>query len=561
MAHETPYVYSKFKLRAVIGGFEFPDIVSISATFGLNSIPEATLIVASGKDTRTGQPATIHRVKGELEARAEAVVYLEVITTGGQTDKMPSGEFTIFRGYYSGLGYTRSFNEAHFQIHLIHWLDDLNNSSMLNGNWFPGAPYDLAQSAVVEALNLTEGDAGGQGGGGGGDADYIMPVPTIDAAGDVVTAANIGEDLWGKVLKRVFEKVANWPAPHWQNPDEKGNEAALKALERMPGTAPAPVPLALDVKGMDSMNIENSIRQGLTKDACESFAYTTFWSKLVGDYAPQFLFAVSPAVDWALPIPLYGGLREPYKKIFEDEYGYANFQASMQQIIESVDVYYSAVSDCGNNNGEVAGTVPSLAEPLGYFPTTPGQNKKGMKLVKEPPTWMTNIVPWSAYPGRTTGVTAKQPGDCCAPQTGESEPPGEWKPPGEAVKEQQDSQALNRFAEHWYKTEVLSMRYGELSGKLRFDIAPGSIVEIETPTRDKDVEPTLADSLFAIVMKVSFHINGEKATAGTSFMLSQLRSLRENQDDQFSGCETCGGEDRPPMYTQPWRGGELAKKN
>lgn len=554
MAHSSPFVYSKFKLSATIGGIYFPDIVSISATFALNSIPEATLVVACGRNARTGKPATIHDAKAQLKARAEAVVQLEVITTDGQKDKMPSGKYTIFRGYYAGLGYHRSFNEANYTIHLIHWLDDLNNSSMLNGNWFPGAPYDLAQTAVAYALNLTEGDAGVQ-----QDANGALPVPTIDINGDQLNIGNISSDLWGKVIKPIFQKVASWPAPRYQDSGAGKNDAALKALDRMPpgavGDANAAkyTPLALDIAGLTSSNIENSIRQSLTKDACESFAYTTFWSKLTGDYASQFFFVVSPSVDWAMPIPFFGGLREPYKKILTDEYGYANFNASLQQIIESVDVFYSQVSDSGLSQGPPEnGTAPSFAEPLGYYPATVDQNKKGMKLVKEAPGWMTNIVPWSAYPIRTTGVGGRQPGDTASPQKGENKTPGGWLPPGESVIEQQQSEALNRFAEHWYKSEVLAQRYGELSGKLRFDIAPGSTVEIETPARDKAHEEGPTDSMFASVIKVSFHINGEKATAGTSFVLAHLRTAEENKE------ETLTKSGRPPLYSQAWKGGDLA---
>lgn len=553
MAHNTPFAYSRFKLSATIGGVEFPDVVSISASFGINSIPEATLIVACGRNARTNQPATIHNAKSQLEARAEAVVYLEVISTDGQKDKMPEGKYTIFRGYYVGLGYHRSFQDANYTLHLVHWLDDLNNSSMLNGNWFANAPYDMAQTAVAYALDLTEGDAGLN----------AIPVPTIDINGTTVNIGNISSDFWGKCLKPIFKKVAQWPSPRYQDSGGGENDAAIKALDRMPPGATASgadkaqyTPLALDIAGMTSSNIENSIRQSLTKDACESFAYTTFWSKLVGDYGAQFFFVVSPAVDWAMPIPYFGGLREPYKKITADEYGYANFNASMQQIIESVDVFYSQLSDCGLAQGPLeAGTAPSFALPLGYYPPTVDQNKKGMKLIKEAPGWMTNIVPWSAYPIRTTGVGGRPPGDTAAPKKGEKAPPGQWLPPGDSVKEQQQSEALTRFAEHWYKSEVLAQRYGELSGKLRFDIAPGSTVEIETPARDKSHESDPTDSMFATVLKVSYHINGEKATAGTSFVLSHLRTAEENK------IETLTKSGRPPLYTQAWKGGELAPKS
>jgi hypothetical protein len=135
--------------------------------------------------------------------------------------------------------------------------------------------------------------------------------------------------------------------------------------------------------------------------------------------------------------------------------------------------------------------------------------------------------------------------------------------PEAAQRELVDSNALSRFAEHYFKTEVLSQRFGELSGKLRFDIAPGSVVQIETPPDDptkRNREVTPEDSVYATVIQVSFVINAEKAAAGTSFVLSHLRSYGENTELQYTRCENCGGADRPPLYSKPWFGGPLAIK-
>lgn len=547
-----PYVFTKFKLKAVIGGIEFQDVVSCSATFALNSIPACSLVVATGKEIRSGRPATIHDAKKQLQPRDKAVVTLTLTTTDGQTDKMESGTFVIFEGFYAGIGYQRSFNSANYTLHLIHWLDDLNASSMLNGNWFPGAPYDLAQNAAYHALDPNEG-AG----------TYWSTVPTIDVKGEIIRADKIKRDLWGEVLKPVFNKIAKWPSPRYQGEQTGSNDAALAALARMPGKgAPFYKRLALDTTGLNSKDVEYAVRSGISKDALESFAYTTFWSKLVGDYAPQFFFAIAPCAEFALPVPFYAGLSEPYKTIYADEYGYANFNASMSQLLESVDVFFSPQSETGYAIGGRTGPSMSLVSPLGYYPPQVAQNRKGMKLIKDPPGWMTNIVPESMYTGRSTGTTARPVGDTMAPQTGESTPPTGWLPPDPAISEQRGSRALTRFAEHWYKSEVLSQRYGELSGKLRFDIGPGSVVSIEVPPKDKTEDKwwTFADedALFATVTQVSFVINAEKATAGTSFGLAHIRTYEENQNKTLVDCQTCGGGVRPPMFIEPWKGTPLA---
>lgn len=562
MAYSVPYVFSRFRVTAKIGNVEFPDVVSFSATFGLNSIPAAKLVVATGKEVRSGEQATIHQYKDQLRPRDEAVVTLTIETTDGDTSKMESGTFVIFRGYYIGIGYSRSFNASNYTLNLTHWLDDLNNSSMLNGNWFPGAPYDLAQNAayyIVPPISGTGVTAPG--------AKQWSTVPAIDPDGRLITPSNIEEDLWGKVLKPAFQAIAQFPSPRFQN--ESGgttNAAALAALERMPGDIGADYyrPLALDISGLESNNIQYSVQAAISKEALESFAYTTFWNKLIGEYGSQFFFAISPSVEFALPVPFFAGVRQPYIEVQADEYGYANFNANMSQLLESVDVFYSPQPSF--TNYQAGGTTPPpprLQEPLGYYPLEVNQNRRGLKLVKDPPGWMTSFIPDAVYTGRTTGTTARPVGDCMSPQNGEAAPPANWLRPEEALQEQLGSRALFRFAEHWYKTEVLSQRYGEMSGKLRFDIAPGTVIKIEVPPRDQRpggwfVGPP-DDSMYATVTQVSFVIDAERATAGTSFALAHIRTAGENNDNNYTNCENCNGDTRrPPLYKKLWNGAPLA---
>ena len=107
------------------------------------------------------------------------------------------------------------------------------------------------------------------------------------------------------------------------------------------------------------------------------------------------------------------------------------------------------------------------------------------------------------------------------------------------------------FAEHWFKNEVLSQRYGEVSGKFRLDIAPGSIIKILTPDDaiEKNEQP-----MFASVTQVSIVINAEQHAAGTTFILSNLRSDEENKNEIYTS-------DTPPLYEEGWSGCDLAIKS
>lgn len=560
MADGAPYVATKFTLTATIGGIEFDDIVSMSANFALNTIPSATLIVASGKDYIRNKLATIHRERENLKHRAPVEVKLTIENTDGQKDMMEEGTYIVFRGVLAGIGYQRAYDSVSYTLHILHWLDDLNNSSIMNGNWFPGAPHDLAQAAAGYSIEKD------------GTPSWST-VPTIDSKRAIINEDNISTDLWAKVFQPILKKFAELVPPRYQNENSEKNDAALEALKRMPPEDAIGQqyykPLALDLDNIDGFNLSFAIREQIVSDAKQSYSYTTFWSKLVGDYAPQYFFAISPAVEYALPIPFFAGLKKhyvpPHHKaagrdvtIDSKEYNYANFNANTTQIIESVDIFYSAQSGSGLFTGGIDGGGASFNYPLGWYPGQTDKTKRGLKLLKEPPGWMTNIVPWSAFAARTAAIK----GDKClggtdAPQNGPENVPNKFKEPEATVADAQqksptENKAMTRFAHHWYKTEVLYQRHGELSGKLRFDIAPGTIVKINTPPYDLDSDKY--DSLFATATQVAFVINAEKATAGTSFVLAHIRTEEENNDTELFSF------DRPPLYTESWQGGPLAVK-
>jgi len=530
------YVHAKFKIEATIGGINFDnDIVAMSASFPLNTIPTASLTVAVGHDARSGRnkKAKIHEAKENLQPRDKVEVWLTITPTAGRTEKMENGRIKIFEGFLVSIGYQRSHNSANYVIHVVHWLDDLNNSSALNGKWFPNAPFLMAQNAAFEALQTSDGNV-------------WSPVPIIDANEQIITESNISQNLWGDVIKPIFKTMAGW-----KTSSNDPNDAALKALERMPAEAPSfagSAKLSLDISGV-GLNAEMSIRQALTKDSAESFAYTTFWSTLVGDYASQFFFAVSPCIDKAYVIPFFGGLKfngSDKLTIHADDYSYANFNATMHQLIENVTVFWPAQMDPMLHLGGDMQSSDKFSTPSGQWPDvgTAQQPRQGLKLFKDLPSWLANTSPWPIMCGPTTGEGGKRPGDCLAPQTGESNLPAGWKKPAE-LADAMYNEVCTRFAKHFYHTEFLSQRYGELSGKLRFDIAPGSIVKIKLP----DTELDNTGDLIAAVTKVSYAINAERALAGTAFDLSYIRTEKE---DNKTGKIT---QETAPLYKgQKWPG-------
>lgn len=109
---------------------------------------------------------------------------------------------------------------------------------------------------------------------------------------------------------------------------------------------------------------------------------------------------------------------------------------------------------------------------------------------------------------------------------------------------------MNGYAHAVFATERLRGRSGQVADKLRFDICPGSLVEIQS-LGDRFIQRSnLADSLYGRVIGASIGINAEKTAAGTSFQIEFLRTAAENASDDYSVA-------KHPLYADAFRGGPL----
>lgn len=551
-----PYVSAEFKLWAEVyddnGGLvgQIPDVVSAAASFALNTIPTATLTLAVGYNAVTDSPATIHKLKNKLEPRQKVLVKLTVTAGSGVTAKLQPGTYTIFDGFLAGIGVQRSQNQFSYVMNLVHWLDDLNNSSAVNGNWFPGVPQDYAQTAVSEVYGedgvVTNGCDPGL-------------APSLCVFNNI--AGDTG-DIWGAVLKPMFNIIAGFSGGLLQNPEQDPdsdvapNAAAKRALDRMPGNGgqyykPLSLPLIADAEA----NIEASMSAYLTKTIGDSTAQTSFWGKLLSEYAAQFLFAISPAVDWALPIPFCSGLRWKAggKVIKISDYSFGAFNANMTQIIESVNIFYPIDTKTGleYTPPDPKDTALNYYPPCAQYPAKDAETnkKRGLKLFKNPPGWFSEMGA-AHLTGADSAVGARTTTEPAA-----GTPAADSGPVAAAKAYAAHMSTLELFAQQWYINEVLQQRYGEISGPLRFDIAPGSIVKIELPQSDAHKEKDAQDPdeyMIASIMSVSYVINAERATAGTSFAIAHTKTEHENTLADYTASS-------PPLYPKSaWYDGPLA---
>jgi hypothetical protein len=550
----TPWAKLSLRLRAVINGIEFLDVVSWSATFELNNIPQAQLLLAVGRETTRQTAATIHQHVDGLKVKVPAQVYLKVervSTSPGIAFDWPADEFIVFDGYAVGTGWTRNTSEAQFVVHLVHWLDDLHASSMLSATSHPSNPADFTFGAVFPALGVD----------GGGGADPNQGEPTWTATCDAtrtISPTQLEEDLWGKVLFPWLTTIASQDRldinPLGGAGVSRGlNDRAKKALARMQpgdrGAAPKVcrvVPLAMNLGGANGDAVANGLRTYLERETFSTWVHTTFWGKLVGEWGPQLMFSIAPRIEDAFPVPFTGPLRQHFITILGTEYNYSNVQSQLPQVLQAVGIMHPVEHNTGADMGPAAFPV-SYAELCGWF--NPSNEPEGMLLIKQAPGWIGQVIP-SDQARASTGAEGEVVATAAEPGIGK---PGPGMDPGKAVKGVANTDLMDRFAQHWYALETIKGRTGEISGMLRFDICPGTSIRVIAVPEKFLAKDKLAVPYFATVTRVSYIVNAEAGQCGTAFGLAHVRTEPENSSDKTS---VAG----PPLYKTPWTGCSLSNR-
>jgi hypothetical protein len=454
----------------------------------------------------------------------------------------PTGSKLVFDGYITGVGYRKQGGQLQFVVTLVHWLSDLSFSSTLSQQSHPANPTSYTFPAVYPNIF-----AGGNAAVGG-----LPAMTAISFGADVFDPENIITDFWGKTLKPFFASLSEQdlllPPDELAGVVQEGgrNAAALRALSRIEGVGGIAqdlplskynVPLgftALDNGGI-ATQISLSILKHVEKASLDSIARSTIWDVLVGNLAGHFMFALVPCINKALVVPFAPGLQTPYRRtILSNDFEFIDLHTYIPRPVRAVAVMADQEFFTGGHNagGEANPDVAALAGVGGVFVANDVPAGQGMIRFIGPPTWLAGIPSEGSSPLRTSGVGQRIAcGTATTPMAGSNA-----NLVGGAGGMTQGQVALqsvdifNRFAQSAYVADALRGRTGQLVGKLRFDIAPGSNVFIEGQTEQFiGAADQLGDNAYATVVKVSIGMDAEASKAGTNFQLLHIRNTKENQ--------------------------------
>jgi hypothetical protein len=536
---------------AVVGG-DVVDIIKFDCQYALNDIPTATATLPVGREVTTGLPSRAHDIAGQVNIQIPTQVYCSVTYGGGATDAvLPVGDYLLFSGWTTGIGYRHTYDGLSMALEITHWLSALTFSSAMSAASSPNNPAHFAFAPVIQDLDKAKG--------------YHPYVNTI--AHKYITPQAIQEDLWGLGLQPYLVALAgtdrfNYEAfgAQLKKNDSQGDDckAALNAFN--PGQDPVKLTFDLVAMGLDQQPyllrdaiVDDVAFGSMTPTAKSEFmkmATTTLWDTLV-NMANEYRFAIVPFPGKALVVPYVAGLRTHWDPsnvdftIMARDLTAYEMNTRLSMPLRAVGVYSGHASRCGQF-GATQRMAPGNDTCGGWYIA----RDDGLVKVEPAPQYMNLIVPSklskdsAAVDGQNVKATAVDPD---APAKEPQEDP---------AKEKQARQkgALDAYAHAIYCTETLRQRSGYVAGPVRFDICPGSTVKIEGTAGDflAGIDPH-GEARFATVYRVRLSMDAQGATASTAFDLSNVRTEDENTKDDTS-------VDKHPLYTNVWQGDYLLSR-
>jgi len=523
------------------------EVTQLTCTYALNEIPRATCVLGVGRNARNVlRSAGIHEAAPALDQLVKAKIFWKPSGDFDHVFKWSEEEMMLFDGYVIGFGYEKINGQMQAMVSLGGWLMDLAASSSLSQASHPSNPSNYAYSAVHSP-------------GGSGSANKpsnLFQQDSFSPAFEDDVWTGIKDNLCRLANRNLINRnLGDEIAGVNQTTPETPNTQALEALKRIEGGSEDCAfvgerfgpPLVFDA-GEFSLSIARGVADAFSETMLNSYAYHTFWDKIIGELGPSFMFSLVPMVDRAMVVPFQPGSRALWKKeIKAEEYDHIGFDVSMGRPIKTMIVQNDFTSQTMINVGIAADEFGRFG--IGGF-FRPGDKTSETGVIKfiKAPSWIGNIASTAIYAANTTGVKSKNSTPSATTPSAKTDKDTDKSP---KVLNDAAVEMCNKWARAMYALEALQGRVGSVSGKLRFDIAPGSNIRIAAkPEIFLGAEDSLATDLIGQVSRVTFSIDAEGSKAGTAFRLFNVRTAAENTSDKTS-------VDGHPLYTHSFTGAPL----
>jgi hypothetical protein len=511
-------------------------VSQISLRYNLNAIPEATVIVALGRNVKNQNRSNIY---GKITA-IKQMAKIKILIKGKLGDWSPVGGLQwpevkegaiIFMGYVSGLSYRRTSGRVSLVINAISKIIDLAMSSGGSKDVVPGSPADLLLPTLTDEAGVTGSAAGTA------DTKFAIELEknTIEDFSKAVLTCLV------KLSKTNFIQLNNlvWcpgSVPPNNTADNTRASNVIEGIDEWLGIA------NYSTKGkitdyVKSYKFSNNVPSfavakaclSISRYICNSLASTSMWGMIVGKICAEFGCGIIPMARAALFAPILPMARQHQITVYPEDYVDFNFSCMAQTPLYGFGVIV-------NYQFFTIGGTTEKASCIG--PTYVAKDNKivdGMYMFGQAPSWIDD---WT----NTDPNAAKNPAVVSMTSSVSNTTTGNT--PNNSVKRNLTDEAgkydtaLHNYAKMMYASNALRAREGVIVGKLRFDIAPGITIKIQSKSQNEDEGfngvDDLAVPLIGFVAKVTITIDAEQAAASTSIELTNLRTEAENKEDRFS---------------------------
>lgn len=500
-------------------------ITYVELGFVENDIPTANIRLAVGSSVNgtTAVTSNSHVMASKMERGNPIVIWATLKGSKVPNVEWSDGKFAIFDGFIASIEYSSNKGAPTLGIKIDHWLIDLANTTRYSSMLHPSTP-----SAYFQPISVATSDGG-----------FAASIRTDNYDTANLTAEGLAQDF-GQAIKDYIGAMASksWMSPELKNAlnyaddSEVKNIPALTALDKFDLGVSVPLKVAEPF-----LDISKSMLAGFLTDAGDISSGSSFWEFMLR-LGSIYGFTVLPFVVTATMAPVVRALSGK-ESILIKASEYTNLGSPpaiiQRKILRAVALFGKGSWFALQGKKETSnGPKDQISSFKGFADLYQGnkataQYADGQIRLMECPKWLENSDMLTAYAGATIpfqdSLVSAAAADTADKQVQTEEDPTVLE------KKVADTRIGDAIATQWLSDANLQSRQISITGRLRFDIAPGSQVKVEIIGKNvpfyKNAENN-QNYIYGYVRAVSIILDSENAQASTTIHLTHIRTEAEN---------------------------------
>jgi len=489
---------TKINAELVVGGTSF-EVVGFRLSFELDKPPLAQVEVAVGVDSTTATMAEIHRSSSKIVGGSyeEAELFIDLDGEMNDSKRWPTGRRSIFRGYVSGVTPANMKDGVAFMVNLVHWVFDLARTHAFSGFFTPTTPSSYFKLTSYQGVANLEA------------------IPTV---GGTVPSSSVGsKDLWREIIHPAFLYIATEEDISLAPPEGRSgaNEAAAKALNKMSSHLDAGGGLMFRDRAFDQLE-PHSLFRFLTEALRTANHGMTMLDKMV-TIGQSMLFSMVTTVDKAYMAAVNPALNPGMGgsvTLESNEYTVSIGQGHSTTIPRGLVLV--------GNIQELALAESDTQVQDSYAGIYQSPVAEGSLDVQYLPQWI-------------EGGVSRKIDQISSTDPVSTDVSSQDNVPEDSLENTGQEIDLGPFCDSLAKTLYYNINFSSRSllvdSRLRFDISPGTIVSLKSPTPPRIVQGGSPIFGFGdktgVCQRVDIFANCESGEVGTQVSLTHVRDAEE----------------------------------